>query len=171
MLAHIPIRATKDDLRRFAEANEGWRVELQADGELTMAPPTGGSTGQRNSELAVEMRTWARANGYVAFDSSTGFELPSTAVLSPDAAIVRQAEWDALSEEEREDFVPLVPVVAVELVSKSDRPAELRKKLEAFRAAGTSYVVLIDPYRKEIWTDGEAPAGFDLDFRPIRDLK
>ena len=60
-----------------------------------------------------------------------------------------------------------MPVIVLELVSKSDRPSDLREKLLRFREAGTAFVVLTDPYRGEIWTDGTAPAGFDVDFRPL----
>jgi hypothetical protein len=38
-------------------------------------------------------------------------------------------------------------------------------KLRHFRAAGTQFVALIDPYRKIIWVDGEPPNGFDVDFK------
>ena len=165
------MHATKDDLVRVAEANEGWRVELQADGELTMGPPSSGASGRRNSELTALITAWGHANGYVAFDSSAGFAFPNGAILSPDAALIERDRWESLTDEQREDFVPLLPTVVAELVSKSDRPADLRDKLHRFRAAGTAFVVLIDPYRREIWTDGDAPPGFDIDFRPLLSLK
>jgi hypothetical protein len=43
----------------------------------------------------------------------------------------------------------------------------LRAKLERIRQAGATFVVLIDPYRHEIWTDGTSPEGFDLDFAAL----
>ncbi len=171
MLARIPLRADKGDLLRVSAANKGWRVELQPDGELTLAPPTGGASGRRNSRLSALVETWAQANDHVAFDSSAGFAFPNGAVLSPDAALVARDRWESLTDEQREDFVPLVPEIVIELVSKSDRPADLREKLHRFREAGTAFVVLIDPYRHEMWTDGEPPAHFDVDLRTLLSLK
>jgi len=110
---------------------------------------------------------WAEAHGYVAFDSNGGFRLPDMSVVGPDASLVTQESWERLTVKQRERFFPGATVVAVELCSDSDNPNELRAKLERIRAAGAAYVVLIDPYRGEVWTDGVAPQGFDLDFKPV----
>ncbi len=167
MLMRVPMAATKEDFLRVCAANPEARLELDAEGQISLAPPAFGASAERNAKLAVMVGLWAEEHGYVAFDSSAGFELPSKAIFSPDAALVERSIWTALRAEQREDFVPLLPVVAIEIVSKSDRPAETRAKLKLFREAGTAYVVLIDPYRDEIWTDGTPPAEFTLDFTPL----
>jgi Uma2 family endonuclease len=163
------LAATDDDVMRISSENPGWRVERTADGVLTMTPPTGAASSKRNSRLTRMIDEWAEEHGYVAFDSNGGFRLPDTSVVGPDAALVTQASWEMLSEKERERFFPGAPLVAIELASDSDNPNELRAKLERIRRAGASYVVLVDPYRAAIWTDGVAPAGFDLDFRRLFD--
>jgi Uma2 family endonuclease len=163
VLLRVPIKATKADLIRVAGANPGARVELTCDGELTMSPPTGGDSSRRNADLNFSLTGWARLNGYLAFDSSCGFELPDRSIFSPDASLVLRPAWEALSADERTDFVTLVPVVAIEIVSKSDRPADLREKLMRFRSFGTSFVAVIDPFRDDVWTDGQAPANFNID--------
>jgi Uma2 family endonuclease len=167
MLVRIPMAATKADLRRVSAANPESSVELWPDGELSVTPPTGGASGERNARLAVLIGQWAAAHDYVAFDSSAGFELLNKAVLSPDAAIVQRSLWMSLTAKQREAFVKIVPDVAIEIVSQSDQPAHLRAKLELFRQAGTMYVVLIDPYRREIWTDGTPPPDFALDLASL----
>ncbi|MBV8530184.1 MAG: Uma2 family endonuclease [Candidatus Eremiobacteraeota bacterium] len=149
---------------RVSSANPGWRVERAADGTLTMTPPTGAATSNRNARLTRMFVEWAAGHSYVAFDSNGGFRLPDTSVVGPDASLVPEESWNRLGAKERERFFPGAPAVAVELCSDSDNPKELRAKLQRIRAAGASYVVLIDPYRKEIWTDGTAPPDFDLDF-------
>lgn len=110
---------------------------------------------------------WAEAHGYVAFDSNGGFRLPDTSVVAPDASLVTQESWQKLSAKERERFFPGAPAIAIELCSDTDNPNDLRTKLERIRQAGASYVVLVDPYRGIIWTDGAAPADFDLDFHQL----
>lgn len=110
---------------------------------------------------------WAEAHGYVAFDSNGGFRLPDTSVVGPDASLVTRESWESLNAKERERFFPGAPMVAIELCSNNDDPRELRAKLERIRQAGATYVVLVDPYRGIIWTDGAAPADFDFDFQQL----
>ena len=156
-------RSTRDDFLRIVEEYPDARVEIDAAGTITVTPPAGAASSNRNARLTRAMVDWADACGYVAFDSSAGFALADGSIFSPDATAVSRAEWNALTDVQREAFLTLVPVVAIELASQSDRPNALRAKLLHFRAAGTAFVVLIDPYRKTIWTDGTPPAGFSID--------
>ena len=81
-------------------------------------PPTGSRTGWRNSELNYQLVQWAKADGTgLTFDSSTGFTLPDGAKRSPDGAWVRRERWEALSEEEQDEFAPLCPDFVLELRS------------------------------------------------------
>jgi Uma2 family endonuclease len=113
------------------------------------------------------MREWARARGYVVFDSSTGFELSDGAIVSPDTSLVAIDRWRSLSAEQREDYPPLAPDIAIELVSKTDRPAAVRRRLTHLREQGTPFVVLLDPYRSEVWSDGSVPSEFPTDFEDV----
>ena len=105
--------------------------------------------------------------GFVAFDSNGGFRLADSSIVAPDAARIPEAVWLTLGADEREGFLPRAPAVAIELCSKTDDPAILRLKLKRLREAGTAYTVLIDPYRKTIWTAGESPGSFGLDFSQV----
>jgi Uma2 family endonuclease len=134
---------------------------------LTMTPPTGAASSKRNARLIRLIDEWAEAHDHVAFDSNGGFRLPDTSVVAPDASLVTQESWQKLSTKERERFFPGAPAIAIELCSDTDNPNELRAKLQRIRQAGASYVVLVDPYRGIIWTDGAAPAEFDLDFHQL----
>jgi Uma2 family endonuclease len=167
VIARKPLLTTDDDLMRISSENPGWRFERTAEGKLTVTPPTGAASANRNARLTHMFFDWAEMHGYVAFGSSGGFRLSDTSVVAPGASLVTQASWDKLTTKQRERFFPGAPEVAVELCSDNDSPAELRAKLERIRAAGAAYVVLIDPYRGDIWTDGVAPEGLELDFKPL----
>lgn len=152
---------------RISADNPGWQFERDHNGALIVTPPTGAETSRRNVCLTHMIDDWAKAHGYVAFDSNCGFSLPDESVVAPDASLVTQQAWEQLTPKQRERFFPGAPALAIEFCSYTDNPKELRAKLERIRQAGASYVVLIDPYRKTIWTDGTPPTGFDVDFQKI----
>jgi Uma2 family endonuclease len=170
MHAYVPLPAGDDDIVKISQRNPGWRVERTPSGEIVMTPPTGGASSRRNALLIHLVWEWCERNRYIAFDSNGGFRLPDSSVVAPDAAIVPVAQWETLTKKQREKFLPMVPAAAIELVSGTDNPSELREKLQTLQSFGTPYVVLLDPYRNEIWTGGEPPAGFDIDFRRVVDL-
>lgn len=165
--ASVPHPATDADILRLSEANPGWRIERTATGDVSLAPPAGAATSHRNVKLTVLVHQWAQRHGFVAFDSNGGFKLSDSSIVAPDAALVPAAAWHALTDDEREGFNPVVPAVAIELVSRSDSPGATREKLLRLRGLGVAHVVMIDPYRHQVWTDGTPPAGFDLDFSAI----
>jgi Uma2 family endonuclease len=89
---------THEQFRELCLTNRDIRLELTAQGELILMPPTGWESGKRNASLTARLSVWSEADGTgVAFDSSTGFKLPNGAVRSPDAAWVRQDRLDALN--------------------------------------------------------------------------
>lgn len=84
-------------LCEVARISRDLRIERNARGELIIMPPAGGETGERNAEVTMQLRLWAKANGTGAtFDSSTGFRLPNGAVRSPDASWVAQSRLGRL---------------------------------------------------------------------------
>ena len=73
----------------FCQLNRDVFIERNARGEVIIMPPAGGETSQRNAEITMQLRMWAKENGTGAtFDSSGGFRLPNGAVRSPDGAWV-----------------------------------------------------------------------------------
>lgn len=98
--------------------NPELRLELTANRELLIMSPTGGKTGRRNTRLTQRLANWAEKDGTgEAFDSSTGFSLPNGTKRSPDASWVRRSRWEALTEAQQEEFLPLCPDFVVELRS------------------------------------------------------
>lgn len=134
------------DFGRFCDDNPDWRIERSALGELVIEMPTKGSTGAYNALLTAFLTMWALREGNgIVFDSSAGFELPSGAMRSPDAAWVRKSALANLTDAEKKEFLPLVPEVIFELRSSTDRATALEEKMQEWLAAGVRLGVLLDP--------------------------
>jgi Uma2 family endonuclease len=160
---------TNADIARLSAENPGYRFERDVDGTLVVSP-TGSMSGLWNARLNAALSRWNEQllePGF-CFDSSTGFTLPNGSLISPDGAWIARERWLGLSDEERYDYAPIVPDIVVEIISKTDRPATVRSKLEKCRALGASYVALLDPFREEQWSDGSSPEGLNLTLDIIR---
>lgn len=144
----------------FCQVNRDLRIERTAKGEIIVMTPAGGETGFRNIRLSSQLDRWAEADGTgVAFDSSTGFTLPSGGDRSPDSAWVLRSRLAALTPEQKEKFLPLCPDFVMELRSPSDRLATVREKMQEFIDNGTRLGFLIDPqlHQVTIYRPGAAP--------------
>ncbi|WP_299402143.1 Uma2 family endonuclease [Acaryochloris sp. IP29b_bin.148] len=142
------LELTDEQFWQICVANRDLKFERSAAGELIIMPPTGGTTGNRNSRLNQQLCNWADQDGMgLIFDSSTGFKLPNGADRSPDAAWVRQERWDALTTEQQDRFVPLCPDFVVEILSPSDRLQTTQAKMQEYIDNGTQLGWLIN--RKE----------------------
>jgi Uma2 family endonuclease len=127
---------THEQFRELCRSNRDVQLELTAQGELIVMPPTGWESGKRNMKLGSRLNVWSEADGTgVAFDSSTGFRLPNGAVRSPDAAWVRQDRLDALNADP-DIFLPLAPDFVIELRSASDSAKSLRDKMSEYQENG-----------------------------------
>ena len=97
------------------------------------------------------------------FGSSSGFRLPDSSLLSPDASLVRLDRWQALTPEQRRGFAPLCPDLVVELASPSDEGPRgltaLRQKMAAYQANGARLGWLLTPHDQavEVWTASGEP--------------
>lgn len=152
------LQLTTEQFEALCQANPNAVLELDASGRLIQMTPTGSETGARNSRLVMRLLLWAdQQGGWRVFDSSTGFRLPDGSVLSPDASLVRQERWQALSPEQRRGFAPLCPDLVVELASPSDEGPRgltaLRRKMAAYQANGAQLGWLLIPGDQavEIW--------------------
>lgn len=146
------VNLSDDQLYEFSQINRELRIERNAQGELIIMPPTGGDTGERNAEITMQLRLWAKKDGTGAtFDSSTGFRLPNGAVRSPDASWVRHSRLGAVSAEERKRFIPLCPDFVIELRSQTDSLGGLQDKMREYIDNGSRLGLLIDAARKRVY--------------------
>jgi Uma2 family endonuclease len=146
--------------RQIAADNPEMRLERSKQGHLIIMAPTGGETGNRNFDLIGQLYLWNYTNQLgKAFDSSTGFELPSGGDRSPDVSWIPLTKWEALSPEERRGFLPLAPDFVIELMSRSDSWPQTQAKMEEYMESGCRLGWLIDPKNKRvaIYRLGQAP--------------
>ena len=171
----------------FCQQNRDWRIERTAEGDLEIMPPTGYETSDRNSELNMQLRSWAKRDGTgVASDSSGGFVLPNGAIRSLDGAWVRRERLASLTTRQKRKYLPLCPDLVIELRSPTDPFPMIEAKMREYTDNGSRLGWLLDPesrqvhvYRpgknveslknvSEISGEPELP-GFNLDLRPIWD--
>lgn len=145
------LKLSDEQFEQLAAVNQDLRLELTAEGELIIMPPTGGETGNRNSDLTGQIWLWNRQAGLgKAFDSSTGFRLPKGGTRSPDVSWVRMERWEALTQEQRKKFLPLCPDFAIELVSETDDLDDARQKMQEYLENGLRLGWLIIPKAQQV---------------------
>ena len=143
---------TDKQLIRIDAANEGWRIETNADGDLEIMPPPFPETSLKNNELNFQLTAWSKTNKKgVVFESSAKFTLPNGAKRMPDSAWILKERYYALSEKERaKSFAKIAPDFVIELRSDSDRLPILRKKMAEYIENGVRLGWLIDPIEKKV---------------------
>ena len=177
-------KVTDGALLDLSRHNPGYRFERTAEGRVIVSP-TGGDSGRRSGEVFAQLHLWNGHAGLgIAFDSSTGFNLPDGSCRSPDASWVARERWESLGRSERRGFPPLCPDAAFEVRSESDGLADLRAKMRDYLRHGARLAVLVDPEARavEVYRPGQAPErhqgdaaitlepelpGFSLDPRPV----
>jgi Uma2 family endonuclease len=143
-------KLTREQFRELCRENRDVRLELTSNGELIVMPPTGWESGNRNANLTADLIFWnRRANLGKAFDSSTGFILPSGAIRSPDAAWVSTERLIAFNPDP-EGFLPLSPDFVIELRSASDCLKPLQDKMQEYIDNGVRLGFLLNPQDRAV---------------------
>jgi len=145
------VELTDDQFLALCSINGDLRLERTAEGDLIVMPPTGFTTGTRNSELSRQVGNWAKADGRgLAVGCSTGFKLPNGADRSPDEGWVLRTRLAELTNEQKERFLPLAPDFVIELKSPTDLLKDLHAKMEEYRDCGVRLGWLIDPEKRQV---------------------
>jgi len=129
----------------FELPDDGYRSEL-VEGAIVRMTPTGGTHGIVAMRVGVLLSEYVETHRLgVCLAAETGFILqrdPDT-VRAPDVAFVAA---DRVPNTGIPTFYwPSAPDLAVEVLSPWDRPAEVRRKVEEYFAAGTRLVWIVDP--------------------------
>lgn len=173
---------TAEDLLEMPD--DGLRREL-VRGEVRVMAPAGNVHGRTAINVSTPLDRFVREHDLgVVFAAETGFKIstdPDT-VRAPDVAFIERERLEIVGEVE--GYWPGAPDLAVEVVSPSDRFAELEEKIVDWLAAGTRMVLVVNPRARtvtvrtsekearilseeEVLDGGEAVPGWTL---PIADV-
>ena len=145
------VTLTREQFYQLCGANSDLRLERSIKGELIVMSPTGGETGNWNSELNLEVALWNRQKQLgKTFDSSTGFALPQGGDRSPDVSWIPLEKWNSLTREQRRGFLPLCPDFVIELLSPSDSWQEGQRKMEEYQQNGCRLGWLLAPKHQQV---------------------
>jgi Uma2 family endonuclease len=137
----MPTRAwTEDEL--MALPQDGRKREL-VGGEILVMNPAGRRHGMVSLRLGAALLAHVDAHGLGwAFDSSTGFWMPSGNLRVPDLSFIARSKHP---EAPGDGFGRVPPDLAVEVLSPSDRPQDVDAKVREYLGAGVAMVWVIDP--------------------------
>lgn len=148
LVVRIPpsMQITDEQFFDFCQINGDLRIERNKLGEISIMPPTGSETGNRENNILGQLWVWSEQDGTgLTFSSSAGFKLSTGAERSPDASWIKLARWNALSPQQQQKFAPICPDFVVELRSASDNLRPLQEKMEEYmREPGVQLGWLID---------------------------
>ena len=125
--------------------DDGFRFEL-VRGELRKRSPAGHVHGRHTAYIGVSLGAQVKANGLgKVYAAGTGFKLASNLdhVRAPDTAFVRRERAEAAGH--ATDYFPGAPDLVIEVVSPSDRYAEVDEKVADWLGAGAQAVVVVNP--------------------------
>ena len=155
LVVRIPpsMQITDDQFFDFCQINRDLRIERNNLGEISIMPPTGSETGNRENNILGQLWVWSEQNGTgLTFSSSAGFKLSTGAERSPDAAWIKLERWNAISLEQQQKFAPICPDFVVELRSPSDNLKPLQEKMEEYmREPGVQLGWLIDRKHHKVY--------------------
>jgi len=132
-------RWTYDDWLRLPD--DGFRYEI-LNGELHMTPPPSISHQNAVTELAAQMRDFAKQTGKgIVLVSPVGVRLPGQSVpVQPDVIFIRADRREIIGEHD----IQGAPDLVVEVLSPSNWLYDRREKLQAYRQAGVPEYWIID---------------------------
>jgi Uma2 family endonuclease len=110
----LKLRVTPEEFDRLCRLNPDLRLEINRDGELIVMAPTGGDTGEQNSDLNGQLWFWNRQGLGRLFDSSTGYNFAAFGGKnpSPDVSWIQRSRLEGI---DTSGLIPIVPDFVIEL--------------------------------------------------------
>ncbi len=137
---------TVEDVERLA--CEGEEYEL-IRGELIAVSPTGRRHGRVANKTALRLTLYVEKEQAGEVYVETGFILHRNpdVLLGPDVSFVRA---ERLRDADEDGFLPLVPDLAVEVISPSERRGKIERKIAEYRAAGVPLLLILRPRQRTV---------------------
>lgn len=149
---------TDEEFGQFCSEHRDYRIERDHLHNIIVKEPTFSYTGKYNSEIVRQLSNWNHENksGYV-FDSSTGFKLKNTSILSPDASWIRKERWNSLTEKEKKSYSPVCPDFVIELKSETDTVIELDRKMKQWMSNGCllGWLIMLEEEKVFIYEENQ----------------
>ena len=134
------------------------------DGELYYDMPPGGEHGRLALDIGLYLRLFIDKHDLGIATVETGYHPPDDrqTLLAPDVAYISKAR---APQPFPKTLVPIMPDLAVEIISPTDSIAEVRRKAQEYLAKGTALVWIVRPADKgvEICRASEG-AGLNIEF-------
>jgi Uma2 family endonuclease len=130
--------------------DDGLRHEL-VRGEVTTMTLPGGEHGEIAAQILIMIGVFVNPRGLgKTYAAETGFliERDPDTVRGADVAFVRAEKLRGVVD--RKKHLAFAPDLAVEVISPSDRAAEVQAKVNDWLAAGCSMVWVVDPDRRTV---------------------
>ena len=129
------------------------KLELDAKGGLLISPMLRDEGARDEAETLTDLNIWSREYGGNAYGSRLGMRLPNGQRYAPDAAWIspeQQANRPPHYPAPDDWLLPFCPAFVVEVRSRSDRLAPLRRKMAEYIANGALLGWLIDPFQRQV---------------------
>ena len=150
-LSSLVEKISDRELELLSRDNPDARLETNSEGQLIFMSPTGGETGDRNSELLFQIKLWNKqSKSGKVFDSSTGFRLSNDAVRSPDVSWIPLSQWNSLTKQQRRKYLPINPYFVIELMSPTDILSNVQNKMREYMNCGVKLGWLINPDDRQV---------------------
>ena len=141
---------TIDDVWEMAQDPENENIFFELiDGELITMTRPGNRHGLLATEIALYLRLFNMTHNLGQVTVESGYRLPNYryTVLGPDVAFTR---FDRMPDRQPTKYVPLMPDLAVEIISPSESLKSARRKAEVYLLNGTSLVWLVQPNKRGV---------------------
>jgi Uma2 family endonuclease len=139
-------KMTDDEFFDFCQVNDNLRIERTAEGEIEIQAMVGSETSDRNGELTMQLRAWAKRDGRgKAYDATGGFFLPNGAARGPDGSWILRSRLAGFTNREKRKFLRTCPDFVIELTSPSDRLPRVKEKMREYMENGAQLGWLLDP--------------------------
>ena len=149
----IKSKIPKAQFHQFLLYHEELKIERDKHGVITIHSPTTLKSAYQEGEAFGALKQWSKTNKLGrAFSPSAAFDLPDGSTYKADGAWISMKQLKTLTPEQQDGISFLVPEFVMEVRSKSDTLAKLKKKMtEGWMANGVQLAWLIDPRSQKAW--------------------